>query len=88
MCLFSISVLYQCLQIYAKPFIDKTTHKITLFNEIAVSIYLLAMLTLTEPVPMKQELKEYLGWVLASLIAAVVTVNIGKIAICFTAATF
>jgi hypothetical protein len=63
----------------AKPYVLDSTHRISLFNEISVSLYLLLMLILTEPFPMQPEMKEKLGWALAFLITGVVLVNLCKV---------
>ncbi len=62
-------------------------HRITLFNEIAVSLYLLVMLMLTEPLPLSAAMKEQLGWALALIIATVVSVNLAKVLATFILAT-
>ncbi len=78
--LLSLSVLFQALLIKARPFEDPTDTYMTLFNEIATSLYLYQALLLTDSA-VEPPLRPQLGNQLGIFVIAVLAVNIVRAAV-------
>jgi hypothetical protein len=71
-----ISVFYQALLIYGKPFDDPFKTKMSLFTEIIVSLYLYLLLCLTDHTGKAHMLRDVIALYLVYSIALAVFVNI------------
>ena len=70
-----ISVIFQILLLSGKPMVEKWDQRMTMIIEVSVSIYLYALLSLTDYMG-ENTLRTELGWVLALLTAIVVGINV------------
>jgi hypothetical protein len=71
-----VSVLTQCLILLGHPNQDEIEHKLSIFNELMVSLYLYLLLCLTDfqPIPSR----DIFGWSLLSVVLISVLVNFLK----------
>ena len=69
-----VSVVFQIMMVIGHPMTDKWDHTITWIIEASVSIYLYALLPLTDFAD-QNTFREEKGWVLALLSGAVVAIN-------------
>jgi hypothetical protein len=80
MSLLSLSVIYQAFLVGSQPLIEKADQLMSLFNEVATSLYLYLMLLLTDYMG-DSGFREEIGWALLILIGVVVAVNLFKVMI-------
>jgi hypothetical protein len=78
MSLLSLSVIYQAFLVGSQPLIERADQLMSLFNEVATSIYLYLMLLLTDYMG-DSGFREEIGWALLILIGVVVAVNLFKV---------
>ena len=78
MSLLSLSFIYQAFLIGSQPLIERADQLMSLFNEVATSIYLYLMLLLTDYMG-DSGFREEIGWALLILIGVVVAVNLFKV---------
>jgi len=81
-----LSAITQILLILIKPMSSSADHKLSLLNEILVSIYLYALLSLTGYQENTQ--REQTGQVLLCILLTSIAVNFGKFLIVFTYASY
>jgi hypothetical protein len=78
MLLLGLSVIYQAFLVGSQPLIERADQLMSLFNEVATSIYLYLMLLLTDYMG-DSGFREEIGWALLILIGVVVAVNLFKV---------
>jgi hypothetical protein len=69
-----LSVIFQALIIGSRPMIEKTNQNMSVFNEVATSIYLYITILLTEFMG-ETGMRDQFGWALLFLVGGVVAVN-------------
>jgi hypothetical protein len=79
--LLGISVAYQIMIVSYQPLEEKLDNIMLLLNEVAVSLYLYILLSLTDNSLL--QLRDLLGWTLTLLVTVTVAVNLLKFLICF-----
>jgi hypothetical protein len=70
-----VSVIFQLIIIIANPMTDKWDQRITWIVEVSISIYLYALLSLTDFMG-ENTVREELGWVLTILTGSIVAMNV------------
>ncbi len=78
MTLLSLSVLFQALMIGSSPMLERGNQKMSLFNEVATSLYLYVLMLLSEFMG-ETGIRDYVGQALLVVVGGVVGINFFRV---------